>query len=34
MRLLGMTVRKEIKAGGADDWLELVKSDELNSWRW
>ena len=27
-----MTVPKAIQAGRADDWSELVKSDELNPW--
>ena len=26
------TVRKAIKAGRADDWSELVKSDKVNPW--
>ena len=28
----GVMVRKAIKAGRADDWSEVMKSDELNPW--
>ena len=32
MQLPGMMVRRAIKAGWADDWSELVKSEELQPW--
>ena len=34
LQLPGMTERKAIKAGLADDWLELMRSGELNPGGW
>ena len=31
-RLPGIMVRRAVNAGRADDWSELMKSEELNPW--
>ena len=32
MQLPGVMVRNAVKAGLADDWSELTRSEELNPW--